>query len=67
VRARELEALGFAGVDALHLACAEAGRADVFLTADDRLLQTAVRHAPLLHVRVANPLAWVQDVGGNQP
>lgn len=65
-RAVELEALGFAGVDALHLACAEAGGADVFLTTDDRLLRTAVHQAHLLHVRVANPLAWVQDVRGDE-
>jgi predicted nucleic acid-binding protein len=34
-RGAELERLGFREFDALHLACAEAGGADVFLTTDD--------------------------------
>ena len=66
-RGMELERLGFAGVDALHVASAEAGGADVLLTTDDRLLRVATRHAGLLHVRVANPLAWVQDKHGTKP
>jgi len=43
-RATELRLMGFGAYDALHLACAESGAADVFLTADDRLLRTATRH-----------------------
>ncbi len=66
-RALELERCGFSGIDALHLACAEAAEADVFLTTDDRLLRIANRHTELLHVGVANPLAWVQDTKGEQP
>ena len=61
VRALELEQRGFSGIDALQLACAEAAGADVFLTTDDRLLRLAARHADFLRVRVANPLAWMQD------
>jgi predicted nucleic acid-binding protein len=61
-RSVELEAIGFRGHDALHLACAEHGRADVFLTTDDRLRRRAARHARQLHVRVENPLAWLQEV-----
>ena len=60
-RALELERRRFAGIDALHLACAESAVADVFLTTDDRLLRLAVRYADFLRVRVANPLAWMQD------
>ena len=60
-RALELEERGFAGIDALHLACAEAAGADIFLTTDDRLLRLAARHENFLRVRVANPLAWMQD------
>lgn len=66
-RATELERLGFAGIDALHVASAEAGRADVLLTTDDRLPRVAIRQARLLHVRVANPLAWVQSKHGTKP
>ena len=57
-----LERLGFASADALHLACAEKARADVFLTTDDALLNRAGRHAKELTVRVANPFAWLVEV-----
>ena len=61
-RGKELESLGIPGLDALHLAAAEAGTADVFLTTDDQLLRLAVKHGKRLRVRVANPLTWLQDV-----
>jgi hypothetical protein len=38
-RAGFLEGLGFSTFDALHLACAESGAADVFLTTGDGLLR----------------------------
>ena len=60
-RALDLEQRGFSGIDALHLACAESAGADVLLTTDDRLLRLAARHEKVLRVRVANPLAWMQD------
>jgi len=37
-RAEELEDVGIGAADALHVACAERGSADVFLTVDDTLL-----------------------------
>ncbi|MEW5767610.1 MAG: PIN domain-containing protein [bacterium] len=40
-RAVELEGLGFRGVDALHLASAEAGNADFFCTCDDEIVKKA--------------------------
>lgn len=61
-RAQELEALGFKALDALHVACAEARKADVLLTTDDRFLQTAQRYANLLKVRVENPVVWLMEV-----
>jgi predicted nucleic acid-binding protein len=61
-RANEIEQLGFTGVDALHLACAESGAADVFLTTDDKLLKRAALVATRLDVRVANPLQWAQEM-----
>ena len=60
-RARELEALGFHALDALHLSCAESGGAEAFLTTDDRLLRLAVRFSAQLRIRVANPLTWLQE------
>lgn len=38
-RAREIEALGIKGLDALHLACAERLRAGYFVTCDDRIIR----------------------------
>jgi predicted nucleic acid-binding protein len=60
-RASELQELGFVGFDGLHLACAELGKADVFLTTDDRLLRLAKRLAKKLRVNVANPLDWMKE------
>ena len=60
-RATELEALGFATFDALHLASAESGRADLFLTTDDALLRVARRHPSALRVRIMNPLSWFEE------
>ena len=60
-RARELEKAGFVGFNAVHLACAESGKADVFLTTDDRLLKLAKNLAKQLHVKVENPLDWIKE------
>jgi hypothetical protein len=57
-RAVELEEMGFQSLDALHLACAESGRVDVFFTTDDKLLHLAQRVARQLQVKVQNPLVW---------
>ncbi len=61
-RANELQKLGFVGFDAVHLACAESGNADVFLTTDDRLLKLAKRLAQKLRVKVENPLDWMKGM-----
>jgi predicted nucleic acid-binding protein len=56
LRAEELRALGFKLYDALHLALAEVGGADVFLTTDDRLLRKAQQYRNLIPVTVENPV-----------
>ena len=61
-RARELQKAGFVGFDAVHLACAESGKADVFLTTGDRLLKLAKRQTRSLNVRVENPLDWLKEM-----
>jgi predicted nucleic acid-binding protein len=61
-RANELQKMGFFGFDAVHLACAESGKADVFLTTDDRLLKLTKRVAKKLNVRVENPLDWMKEM-----
>jgi len=61
-RARELTDAGLSEFDALHLACASAGGADVFLTADDRFVQRANRQVNTLGVLVMNPVSFLQEV-----
>jgi len=61
-RGEVLSSKGFGDYDALHLAAAEAGKANLFLTTDDRLLGAARRHAGELQVQVKNPLTWLQEV-----
>ena len=58
-RAVGLRSLGFGDMDALHLACAERGKVDVFLTTDDKLMNRAVRFADQLPFMVDNPLNWL--------
>jgi predicted nucleic acid-binding protein len=57
-----MKLLGFKQWDALHLACAESGQVDIFLTTDDKLLRLAHRVAAQLKVRVENPLTWLTEV-----
>ena len=65
-RAKQLETLGFKLFDALHLACAESGSVDVFLTTDDGLLKMAKRYNVQLRVRVENPYIWFQEMLRNE-
>ena len=62
-RAAFLQTLGFGTFDALHLACAEQGQVDVFLTTDDGLMRRAMRCAKALRTRVRNPVSWCQEAG----
>lgn len=61
-RGRQLEAFGFKPLDALHIACAETGGVDIFLTTDDKILNRATRFSSDLCVRVENPHTWLQDM-----
>ena len=62
-RSEYLETLGFKYYDALHIACAESGEADILLTTDDRMLRLAKRHSTQLRVHVENPYTWLQEIG----
>ena len=62
LRGEELEGLGFKKLDALHIACAESGNADILLTTDDRMLRRAKRYRAQLRVRVENPYMWLQEI-----
>lgn len=61
-RAAFLQTLGFDPFDALHLACAEQGQADAFLTTDDGLIRRAGRRTSEFRTRVENPVSWFQEV-----
>ncbi len=54
-RAVAVAALGFAPLDALHLAFAEQSQARWFVTTDDRLLKRAQTHQASLRVQVLKP------------
>ncbi len=60
-RARQLQKSGFAGLDSLHLACAEEGAVQALLTTDDKLIQKALRNRKKLKVAVENPLKWLME------
>ena len=66
-RGNYLETFGFKPYDALHLACAESGEADVFLTTDDQVLNAAKRQGTRLHLHVANPHTWLQGITTMDP
>lgn len=54
-KAIDLTSLSFKFYDALHLVCAEAAKADVLLTTDDRLRRKALTCRDNLKIQVANP------------
>lgn len=66
-RAESLAQCGFKTLDALHLACAGAARADVLLTCDDRFLRAAQRMVDALPVRVQNPIDFLRAWGKGAP
>jgi predicted nucleic acid-binding protein len=61
-RAVELKRAGLKPMDALHVACAEKGKAEILLTTDDNLLSKALKNQRTLKVKVENPLRWVMEV-----
>jgi len=60
-RAAEFLEYGIKPLNALHLALAEAGKADYFCTCDDRPLRNA-RKIANLSVKVINPVDLVQEI-----
>lgn len=61
-RGDSLQEFGFQALDALHIACAESGNADIFLTTDDKVLRKGVKYAQELKVRVIDPVSWIMEV-----
>ena len=66
LRGKQLEVLGFTEMDALHIACAESGNVDIFLTTDDGILRRAKRNSSNLYVQVENPYVWLQTGEENE-
>ena len=62
LRAEELMKLSFKYHDALHLAFAEAGDADVFLKTDDRLLRKAKQYPNIFRIEIENPTIWLMNI-----
>jgi hypothetical protein len=63
-RAQQLAGLGFAPLDALHTAFAEAAGARWLATTDDRLIALGSRHAAALAVAIVNPIEVAGQVHG---
>lgn len=61
-RGKTLQKFGFDTLDALHIASAERGKADIFLTTDDKVLRKGVKYSQELKVRVINPVLWLMEV-----
>ena len=61
-RASGLKPMGFKLFDALHIASAESGQANVLLTTDDRLLRKAMSNSTQLNVEIANPVQWLMAI-----
>ena len=61
-QAATIQKLGFTEYDALHLAFAITAQVDVLLSTDDKLIKKAIKHQATLKLKVANPLAWLQEV-----
>lgn len=60
-RGKELEAVGFKGADALHLACAEAAKVDYFCSCDEKLIRRA-KTLKVVRVRVVSPLELAEEI-----
>ena len=61
-RGKSIQTFGFDTLDALHIACAESGNADIFLTTDDKVLTKGSKFSKELKVRVVDPVLWLMEV-----
>lgn len=61
-RAIALRLHGLRDLDALHLACAERGGAEVLVTTDDAFVSGARRLTPAPSTRVVNPVVYALEV-----
>ena len=61
-RSRQLKALGFSVLDALHLAYGERSGARWLVTCDDRILKLGARHEEALHIAIIDPCAAARQI-----
>lgn len=61
-RAKEIQKMGIKSYDALHVASAEIGNADVFLSTDDNLLKILSRNSNAVNIKTDNPLSWIKEI-----
>jgi predicted nucleic acid-binding protein len=59
-RGKDLAALGFSGLDALHVAFAEEAGARWLATTDDRLISLGQRHREALSIEITNPTRLIE-------
>ena len=63
-RASELTQANIKPFDALHIASAESGKADVFLTTDRKLINASTRIKT--NMKITNPAIWILEVLYNE-
>lgn len=61
--AKEFESKGIKPRDSMHLACALKGKAEYFLTCDDKLIRKAI--ALDMNIKIINPLRFIEDMEVN--
>jgi len=61
-RAKQIQKWGVRSYDALHVACAEAAQADIFLTTDDNLLKKMRQSEGETKIKTDNPFNWIKEV-----
>ena len=61
-RAKEIQKFGIKSYDAFHVASAEFGKAEIFLTTDDNLLNKLKNYSDEITIKTDNPLAWIKEV-----
>ena len=60
-RGAELEDLGFAPLDAMHIGSAEEGKVDILFTTDKKFLRCAQRNDRRIGLLVENPVSFVLE------
>lgn len=61
IRGKELEMYKLKPHDALHIASAEYGKADVFLTTDYKILRKFDKNQDLFQIKIINPFDFVKE------